>query len=112
MQMLYCWRCKREMPMLDEAEYEQVTRIGRLSFEQIKAYRESHAVTIAETPVDMFFEPMLVEYKRITGFHETNPRAIWHHRISIYGPPCRRCGKVLPGPKSSKCFECGEPRNA
>jgi hypothetical protein len=47
------------------------------------------------------------EYNRITGFAETNWNAVWHHRISIYGPPCLRCGKVLRTPIAFKCFECG-----
>jgi hypothetical protein len=53
------------------------------------------------------FGAMLAEYNRITGFNETNANAVWHHRISIYGSPCPRCGKVLRTPVTYKCFECG-----
>jgi len=31
------------------------------------------------------FRSMLAEYERITGFRETNPTALFHHRLSDYG---------------------------
>jgi hypothetical protein len=34
----------------------------------------------------------LAEYERITGYRETNFAAIWHHRLALYGPPCKSCG--------------------
>jgi hypothetical protein len=43
--------------------------------------------------------PMLDEdeharvYNDITGFGETKPVAIFHHRVSLYGPSCPDCGK-------------------
>ena len=27
MQILWCWRCQRDMPMLDEGEYERVAAL-------------------------------------------------------------------------------------
>jgi hypothetical protein len=42
------------------------------------------------------FDPVLAEYERITGYKETNPDAIYHHRFSLYGLPAdsakNRCG--------------------
>ncbi|MDT8070336.1 MAG: hypothetical protein ROO76_19380 [Terriglobia bacterium] len=90
MKMLWCWRCKAEMPMLDEEEYSQVTaRKG-------SGLRER-------------FQPMLEEYERMTGFHEANPMAIFHHRISLYGPPCAHCGKPLRTPTAKVCGACMRP---
>jgi hypothetical protein len=42
------------------------------------------------------FEPVLAEYERITGLKETNPNAIYHHRLSLYGPICQFCGCMKP----------------
>ena len=33
------------------------------------------------------FGPVLEEYERITGFHETNINAFYHHLVSLYGHP-------------------------
>lgn len=79
MKMLWCWRCKMEMPMLDDIEYREVMSV-RDTVSGAKSVREK-------------FAPMLAAYERVTGFHETNPNAVFHHRLSQYGPPCRSCGK-------------------
>ncbi len=50
--------------------------------------------------------PMLREYKRITGFRETVPNAVAHHRVSMYGPPCNACGKPLRTPRAKFCAGC------
>ena len=49
---------------------------------------------------DRMFGPALHEYERITGFHETNPTALYHHVLSIYGPPCARVRKTAENTKS------------
>ena len=54
---------------------------------------------------------LLEEYNRITGFGETNPNAVWHHRISLYGPACSMCGKPLRTPAARFCAACGTVRN-
>jgi predicted Zn-ribbon and HTH transcriptional regulator len=48
------------------------------------------------------------KYFELTGVRETNPNALWHHRLSIYGPECRKCGHLLRTPKASFCANCGE----
>jgi hypothetical protein len=79
MKVLWCWRCKAEMPMLDDDEYRPVTALRPVGKggESLRAK----------------FAPMLAEYERITGLRETNPNAVFHHRLSDYGPPCLYCGK-------------------
>jgi hypothetical protein len=36
---------------------------------------------------EQMFGPLLREYERITGIRETNPNAVFHHVLSMYGPP-------------------------
>jgi hypothetical protein len=92
---LWCWRCKAEMPMLDEAEFKAVIQ-GFYPHDL-----ERHKLRWPE---------VRAEFTRITGYVETNPSAIWHHRISLYGPPCHRCGKPLRSPKAKLCGSCMAPR--
>jgi hypothetical protein len=80
------------MPMLDEEEYGQVMALWR----QDGAMKERLAL-------------MLAEYVRITGYAETNPNAVWHHRLSLYGPLCHACGKPLRTPQAKLCGDCMQP---
>ena len=92
MKRLWCWRCKFEVPMLDDNEFQRA-----LSF------KGSGTGEMRERE----FGPVLAEYERITGFRETNINAFYHHVVSLYGPPCRVCGKPLRTPKSKLCAACG-----
>lgn len=97
------------IPMLDESEFERVDRLLHDGIQATKAFRQRHGVPLEGVPKERLFQPALDEYERLTGFHETNANALYHHRISLYGPPCEQCGKVLRTPVASKCFECGHP---
>jgi hypothetical protein len=93
MKLLWCWRCKTEMPMLDENEFRQV----------LKTRSNQPGETLEQQ-----FAPVLREYEQITGYHETNLNAVFHHQLSLYGPPCAKCGKPLRSPRASFCAACGE----
>ncbi|MEO8146979.1 MAG: hypothetical protein ABI723_05040 [Bacteroidia bacterium] len=99
MKALWCWRCKMEIPMLDEAEYEQARLYYSEEFKNLKHNRQER------------FKKILDYYFEITGFEETEPNAIMHHRISIYGPPCENCGKPYRTPQASFCAACGHKRD-
>lgn len=86
---LYCWRCRIEMPMLDEDEWARIGPLLSGAFDPVTRH----------SALDL--------YKKITGLRETNINAIWHHRIANYGPPCDQCGKPLRTPKASLCAACG-----
>jgi hypothetical protein len=100
MKILWCWRCKMEIPMLDEEEYLIAHKLYLESFNRRKS-----GMTREEG-----FKPLLDYYKDITGFEETEPNAVMHHRIVQYGPPCEKCGKPYRTPKASFCAACGSKR--
>lgn len=86
---IYCWRCKTEIPMLDEEEW---ARISPLLAKSVEPETRQAALQL---------------YEEMTGFRETNINAIWHHRIANYGSSCGHCGKPLRTPKAKFCAECG-----
>lgn len=105
---VHCWRCRTEIPMLDESEWERMhpRLTGRI--EGVKAYRQAHGVGIAEARKHLDGEALDL-YREMTGYVETNAEAIWHHRMAIYGPPCKSCGHLLRTPRASFCASCGTP---
>jgi hypothetical protein len=106
-QDLYCWRCDLVVPMLTEREWEVMEPVLHQAILDVQAYRSDHGVTLKEAVRHGHGESALRLYRDITGRSETNSDAIWHHRVSIYGPPCKGCSKPLRTPQASFCAACG-----
>jgi hypothetical protein len=106
---LYCWRCKAEVPMLDEHEWEQVLSILRSGWLEILNYRKTHNATLqeAEDRAQLNHVRALERYFQLTRYRETRMDALWHHRLCRFGPPCRACGKPLRTPRATFCAACG-----
>ncbi len=107
MKKMYCWRCDMELPMLDEHEFEQLSAVLSQCIRDVKTIRQEQSIPLEEVDTISVFKPALDCYERLTGFKETNPNALWHHRISLYGPPCLKCGLPLRTPQASMCPKCG-----
>jgi len=97
--------------MLTEAEWEVVSPALANGVAQIKAYREKYNCSLAEARAHGYGQDALELYEKITGFRETNPDALFHHRLGIYGPLCGACHKPLRTPNASYCAACGWCRN-
>jgi hypothetical protein len=108
--LLYCWRCRMDVPMLDDAEWEQVVPHLMDAIARIKDYRQMHSSALFDVQNQGFGRDALEKYHEITGFTETNVNALWHHRVSQFGPPCSSCGRPLRTPRASFCAECGALR--
>jgi hypothetical protein len=67
---IYCWRCKTDVAMLTEDEWQLVNPETLL--EQIKQYRKETGVSLAEAYRNNTGLPALVAYERITGFRESD----------------------------------------
>jgi hypothetical protein len=106
MRELYCWRCREVVPMLDEEEFARVEALWRMAFHDRGRLRREHGVSLGDG-IEALFRPMREEYERITGRADVPQGAILHHRISLYGPPCRECGQLLRTPRASWCAACG-----
>ena len=98
MEIKYCWRCKIDVPMLNEQEYAIAYELYGKAFKTAGATRKDR------------FKELLDYYNGLTGFGETEPNAIMHHRIEQYGPECESCGKPYRTPKAKLCAACGNKR--
>ena len=105
---IYCWRCKMDVPMLTEDEWQLVNPISVI--EQIQQYRQETGASLAEAFRDNMHLPSLVAYERITGSPAGHLDALMHHRLKLYGPACTACGKPLRTPTASFCAACGANR--
>jgi hypothetical protein len=94
--------------MLDDEEWERVSPLMRNPVAKIKQYRQIHHVSLLEAKQKGYGQDALDLYFEITGYRETNADALWHHRQSVFGPPCRARGKPLRTPRARFCAECGD----
>ena len=120
MKVIWCWRCKMDIPMLEPDEVNQVfgfqnRGLATLDPESFRRIHEEFAGDPDGLQRRLEFEResggMLREYERITGFHETNPMVLYHHKVEMYGPPCEYCGKPLRTPDAKLCVACMRPAN-
>jgi hypothetical protein len=109
MKMLWCWRCKTDVAMLDEQEYAEISALHRIGTESVKRYRREKQAPLSSVPMAEMYAPMLARYQAMTVYKETNPNVVRHHRLSLYGPPCAHCGKPLRTPMAKLCGSCMAP---
>lgn len=95
--------------MLDEDEWAQIAEPLGALFGDIKRIRQERGMTLREA-TELAGAEVLRRFFELTGYEETNVNAVWHHRRSLFGPPCHACGKPLRTPKARHCAECGAPR--
>lgn len=107
MRVMWCWRCQMDIPMLDEEEFARISSLLSDGFRATKEFRETHGLPLQGLDMSARFAPALAEYRRITGFDETNHNALFHHRMSLYGPPCSSCGKPIRTRTARRCGACG-----
>jgi len=88
-----------DIPMLDSEEGKIASKLLSEGFQEAKKLRKSPN-----------YSKLLDYYKEVTGFEETNPNAIMHHFINMYGPDCENCGKPYRTETATFCPKCGNKR--
>lgn len=102
----YCWRCKTTLPFLTPEEWSEVRPLLMLDIERIKAYRSHAGVSLPEA-LSTLQHRACQRYFELTGFKETNPNALWHHHLDLYGRECPACSHLLRTPQAAFCANCG-----
>jgi hypothetical protein len=95
------------MPLLDEDEGKEIHPLLSAGIRELKEYRKQTHESLTEALGNNQGLPVLLKYKELTGYAETNINAIWHHRRSDFGPECPNCGKLFRTPRAKFCAECG-----
>ena len=96
--------------MLNEQEWDLMEPALTQSILDIQEYRAANGCSLGEALKQAHGQSALRLYRELTGSSETNVAKIWHHRLSIYGPPCHACGKPLRTSQASFCPACGAKR--
>jgi hypothetical protein len=126
MKIDWCWACKREHPMLDEAEFAAVWRAYQEAERMLyplstpnespreRLLKLQASSELRERPAGLNirqirFRPLQDAYENVTAlkFEGDDPKMIMHYRTSFYGPPCPYCGRLLRNRRASQCFVCG-----
>ena len=95
----YCWRCKKRLPFISEEDYQRINHYLGIPLQIPKTRRviEAHS------------ELALVIFEEMTGYRLNDWGDINHHRLSLYGPECSKCGHMLRAPQASFCANCSTP---
>lgn len=107
MQYRYCWRCQFEAPMLGESEYGEVLELYRKCMREIPT-----GPTGGKDLMHEAMKPVRDAYERMTGWKDMHHNAVMHHRLSLLGLDCARCGKPLRTPQARFCAACGWDKGA
>lgn len=93
--------------MVDEDEWRELQPLLQEYVSKVRDYRDDSPSALEHALKKGFDAAALNKYFEFTGRREHNIMSLWHHRISLYGPPCEDCGKPLRNPKARICASCG-----
>ena len=68
----YCWRCKCDVPMLDESEWSHVLPSLHDGIREIQRYRMEYNASLDEAKNRCYGLGALDRYFEITGYRETS----------------------------------------
>lgn len=97
--------------MFDEREWAEIEPCLMATLQALKDERRERGATLDEVERSALTRPVLELHEQLTGFQGSNYEVIWHHRLSLFGPPCHACGRLLRTKEATRCASCGTPRN-
>jgi len=95
--------------MLEDDEYAEVWSLFRDAMRSTKEFRQRWNIPLENASTEERFGPVRSHYERLTGMKDCHENAILHHKLSLYGPPCKNCQKPLRTPNAKLCGNCMTP---
>jgi hypothetical protein len=100
------------MPMLEPEEFKLVLEADNKGMDFVEQQIKKRGISNykylkLDSPIAERKRAFLEMYQVLTGFDETNPNAVWHHRVDVYGPACPNCQRPLRTEKARYCVSCG-----
>ena len=98
MNVLWCWRCREDVPMLDDDEWALIMRAHQhwddpeRSLAVINAERATRGLTplkpepMERHPTQHRYQYLLAGYQLFTGVEESNPNVVWLHFLPRIDP--------------------------
>jgi hypothetical protein len=105
---VYCWRYGRFVHALSAWEYAVYQALFAAS--KRAANEALDTGELDEARLQEIMQPLRQECERLSGQPGLDPGHLFKHRSSLYGPPCRRCGRNLRTPRARRCVACGLER--
>jgi hypothetical protein len=109
MRVIYCYRCKSDVPGLDDAEDAELRALWKSCCEMEREHTGDlnawKVIGVARTSPN--FAPVRDRYRQITGQDMATKCMDFFHRLSAMGSPCPNCGVALRTPKAQICLACG-----
>lgn len=105
----YSWKFKKELPLLDESEYAEISPLVHAAFREVSDYRKKTGDPLTKTLVNKTPSGVkaLSKYKKWTGITLDNVLYLQSLRACDYGAPCPGCRRPFRTPRARYCMECG-----
>ncbi len=107
MKEYFCWQCDKEMPFLEEKEWQEISSLLEGAIKSIKSYRAEYNCDLATARLNCKPEATK-KFKEITGVPDIHFETIYHHQLMSWGPECKKCDHLFRTPKASYCANCGQ----
>lgn len=107
MNIEYCWRVDKDLPMLSEDEWDILSPLLTNTIVKIKAYRAEHGCDITTARANCSPEAV-AKFEELTGYKNMGYDVMFYLRRSSYGPKCTKCSKLFRTPNAKYCAACGQ----
>jgi hypothetical protein len=95
--------------MLDDDEYAEVFKLYGEAMKATKEFRQRWNIPLENASIEQRFQPVRTHYERLTGMKDCHENVILHHKLSLYGLPCKKCQRPLRTPRAKLCGSCMTP---